>query len=168
MICNNSVSRGSFFMFSSVGQVDVEVTWLCNLSCSYCYHGEKNGRGGHMSEKTLMEAFEFVEKFGVKKDSFVEGKRVRATRISFFGGEPLLAFGSIRKFVTLAKEKGYDWSFIIVSNGTLGNEEMVNFCKEHKIAITRSIDGCPNALNLGRGKDKPDLLERFNKMTDLW
>jgi len=84
-------------------------------------------------------------------------------RITFYGGEPLLAFERLRYVVEKTKDLVSHWG--VVSNGTIGTPEMVSFCKAHKIGVQRSHDGCPEAYECTRGKAA---LEAYNLRSPLW
>lgn len=145
-------------------QLDLEVCRICNLNCNYCYLGKLPQKDAIMSRETVDLALQFVEKFGVTTR---KGKR-RPTRINFYGGEPMLAWDVMTDFVLKAEAKGYKLGYIIVSNGTIGTQEQVDFAKAHGMSITRSIDGCEEALACGRGIGHPTLLDTFKKQTELW
>lgn len=65
--------------------------------------------------------------------------------MEFQGGEALLAFDNIRYAVTKAKQKsietGKSLSIVICTNLALINEEILDYCKEHEILISTSLDG---------------------------
>ena len=65
--------------------------------------------------------------------------------ISFFGGEPLLYFKLIEKSVqyasSLATSEGKNLSFDIITNGTIANQNIVDFFKEFGFDVGISLDG---------------------------
>lgn len=86
----------------------------CNLACSYCFEGNRKGEH-YMSSKTADILVDFAsEKF------LQQGKNIS---IDFYGGEPLLSLGLIkdisRKLKDMSEKKGLEYSFTLVSNGTL-------------------------------------------------
>lgn len=113
----------------------------CNLKCSYCY-----GDGGdYRKGKMLMDeatARNFLERF-------IDGRQ-RQYVVNLFGGEPLLNFSLIKKFVLEAKAKarsmGFKINFNITTNGTIWNSEIRDFIKDHITNITVSLDG-PKEIN---------------------
>ncbi|HJV35297.1 geopeptide radical SAM maturase [Geomonas sp.] len=91
----------------------------CNLACEYCYEGEFRG-SQYMSEAT---ASLLVDR--MMRDHISAGVDVNLT---FYGGEPLLAEDLIR-FISLpllegAEANGVNYSFDLITNGTLLNREM--------------------------------------------
>jgi uncharacterized protein len=86
----------------------------CNLACSYCYEGTL--KGNHfMSQETADQLIEFVK-------ASVTPIKTRIN-IDFYGGEPLLSFELI-KYISqelqgFAKERGIEYSFCLITNGTL-------------------------------------------------
>jgi uncharacterized protein len=90
----------------------------CNLNCSYCY--EEDFRGNHyLSEATAQTLVETLV-----RDRISQGTDVF---LSFYGGEPLLSQGLIRRIseplLKAAQQYGVSYSFSLVTNGTLLNRE---------------------------------------------
>jgi uncharacterized protein len=89
----------------------------CNLDCDYCYEG--NFRGNHyMSEATAQLLVDTL------RDRISRGMDVS---LSFYGGEPLLSQELIRRIseplLQAAQDSRVNYSFTLVSNGTLLNRE---------------------------------------------
>lgn len=65
--------------------------------------------------------------------------------MEFQGGEALLAFDNIKyavdKSEKIADRIGKQITFVICTNLALITEEILNYCKEHKILISTSLDG---------------------------
>ncbi len=74
--------------------------------------------------------------------------------IGFFGGEPILCLGTIRRVVDYAKLKekleGKSVLFNVVSNGTLLDQEILDYFNEEQIKLCVSIDGPRNIHNNNR------------------
>ena len=68
---------------------------------------------------------------------------VEKPSMGFYGGEPLLQFGLIRRIVSYVKENypGREIQFNMTVNGTLLTEEVVDFLAENDFSLTLSIDG---------------------------
>ena len=86
----------------------------CNLACIYCF--EEGVKGAHyMSSKTADLLIDFI-----KRNALAEGKHVH---LDFYGGEPLLSFGLIkdisRRLKASSAERGLEYTFSLVTNGTL-------------------------------------------------
>ena len=110
----------------------------CNLGCRYCYAW----RNGSNQLDTLMS-------FRVAKasvDHLVERSAKRPElQITFFGGEALLNFPTIKKTVeycrSLEGPKGKTFHFEVVTNGTLLDEEVTKFLVSERFRMMISIDG---------------------------
>jgi uncharacterized protein len=113
------------------------LTQSCNLNCVYCY-GDAGayGAGSNMDEKTAYQGVDWlIEQSGKMKHIYV----------GFFGGEPFLAFPLMKAIVQYARkrvaETGKIVSFYATSNGTLFDDEIINFIKEEEISVIISFDG---------------------------
>ena len=71
--------------------VSLVLTHACNLSCPYCYAGEKFKR--EMPRDVAEKALAFAERDDAER-----------IQISFFGGEPFLSFDRMREYTELARE----------------------------------------------------------------
>jgi uncharacterized protein len=118
--------------------------WLtnnCNLKCSYCYIGEKNGE--EMKDETKEKIVDFISlKSEIEKRKKSERKHIN---IVYFGGEPLLRFDLITFFTKEIKKKikGIPIFFHMTTNGTLLTKEIINYFKENQLPVTLSVDGIP-------------------------
>ena len=109
----------------------------CNLRCKYC-HAEKSNF--QFNPEVLPE----LKKYGVK-------------HIVFGGGEPLVYWDTIKQIVEYF---GSDVTYRMVSNGTLFTDEIVDYCNEHRIAVSISMDG----TNTTRDTSKPVQWEQIKKL----
>lgn len=139
-------------------QLILQVTQGCNLRCSYCsFTSGRNGRrhnAKRMSWETAKKALDFFLQHTVDREAVV---------IGFYGGEPLLEFGLIKKCVAYAEEifEGKKHSYIMTTNATLLTDEIVDFLVEHKFQLTFSIDG-PQELHDKNRKFAKDGSGSFN------
>ncbi len=78
--------------------------------------------------------------------------------MEFQGGEALLAFDNIKyaveKAEKIAQEKGKILSKVICTNLALINEDILEYCKEHDILISTSLDG-PKFIH-DKNRNKPN------------
>ena len=126
------------------------LTEACNLKCTYCFiegGKPKNYRNAVMSKETARAAI----------DKFVGCKAPDGDKsVIFYGGEPLL-----NKSTFLAIQDYLDWQVkegnlptnlerILITNGTLIDEEMVGYFKKYGIYPYVSIDGPPELHNSQR------------------
>ncbi len=117
----------------------LNLTYSCNLKCSYCYanQGAYCQPGISMSYETARQAIDLLFE-SVRKNSG------NTMRIVFFGGEPLLSYQliiDIVKYVTQKNIDNYEIQYLMTTNGTLIKEAQAIFFKKNKFQIMVSIDG---------------------------
>ena len=156
--------------------VCLNLTDACNLACKYCFVEQ---HPNYMSYETAKAALDWLmQNFYWKREHgyLTEGSFITVT---YFGGEPMLCYDSIIVPLTLYAEEKYPnkVKFSITTNGTLLNEERINFLKEHKIIPLLSIDGAKETQDYNRPchdgsssfdkiiKNIPLLLEAFPDIT---
>jgi uncharacterized protein len=120
----------------------LNVTNQCNLSCKYCYEfGEdklanSEGKTKYMPVETAEESIDYLLANSPGRPS---------VHVTFFGGETLLNFdvmrSAVKYAVVKAKEAGKAIDFSLTTNGTLLNEEVIEFLSEYRIGVTISLDG---------------------------
>ena len=83
-------------------------------------------------------------------------------KIEFQGGEPLLNFPLIRQVVCEAKRRnpGKELAFVIATNLALISPEILEFCQEHQILISTSLDGPKDLHNANRPRPGGDSYEK--------
>ncbi|MEA1993719.1 MAG: radical SAM protein [Euryarchaeota archaeon] len=134
-------------------EMTLGVTEACNMRCKYCVYSEmykffRNQSFKHMGWKIAKSAIDLYFKY-LKEGEPYNPKR-RAT-IGFYGGEPLLNFPLIKKCVKYTKKyQNFRPFFTITTNGTLLNDEIVDFIIENKINLIVSIDGSKEEHNRKR------------------
>lgn len=114
-------------------------TLKCNMRCYYCFENNKN-TANTMSIETENEVISFIKK------TVNQNNNVKELMISWFGGEPTLCFGTIKRIseaiIEFAKENNLKYSAVMMTNGYLLDlkkaEELVKF-NVRKIQIT--LDG---------------------------
>lgn len=123
-------------------QLTLELTEQCNLRCKYCiyhesYAKDRNfGRKG-MTEEMAIKAIDcFAEHIGDQEE----------VAVTFYGGEPLLAFNVMKRCMEYSKEifpkqhKRLRFSF--TTNLTLVTPEIAKYLAEQEeITIMGSLDG---------------------------
>ena len=116
----------------------VNPTLDCNLHCWYCY--ENHVRGVTMTESLLDSVKTLVN------NRISENPDLSFIYISFFGGEPLLAFDNVvRKLLDWLRDRcnetGLKLHVQFTSNGVKINDEIINFLKEFDCAFQITLDG---------------------------
>ncbi|MGN6108232.1 MAG: His-Xaa-Ser system radical SAM maturase HxsB [Kofleriaceae bacterium] len=122
------------------------VTLRCDHSCHYC----------QVSRVSADKAqFDMSVEHAEKALRLVFRSPSPTLKIEFQGGESLLNFPLIRHVVERAealneREHGKDLQFVIASNLTHLTEEILSFCKEHRIYFSTSLDGPEDLHNAHR------------------
>lgn len=116
--------------------VDLHVTFTdrCNFNCDYCYQRDNQT----LHDLPLKEAFKML-------DFFYPYLRDETNYLSFYGGEPLLEFGKIKKTVEYnedkRKEAGKNFIYSMTTNGSLITDEVIDFFDKYNFRILLSLDG---------------------------
>lgn len=123
---------------SFVKALCLNVVHDCNLKCKYCFadEGEYKGCRKVITPEVGKKAIDFViDKSGPRKN----------IEIDLFGGEPLMAFDTIKEIVEYArvKEKAHNKviRFTMTTNATLLTEEIMEYIDKQMGNIVLSIDG---------------------------
>ena len=109
-------------------------TERCNLNCDYCYIPEairKNGK--HISEEELTKALGVLEDYF--RSTVTYGRR---PQIVFHGSEPMMNHRAVFAAIERYKEV---FIFGIQTNGTLMDDEDVEFLTQRGVSIGLSLDG---------------------------
>ncbi|ASJ17229.1 hypothetical protein A3L04_09195 [Thermococcus chitonophagus] len=124
----------------------LNISQACNFSCIYCYAD----RGLYGNYKPKLMNFEIAKK---SVDLLLQ-KSNKVTIITFFGGEPLLNFETIKEVVKYAKRRANilnkDVVFTITTNGYLLTPEIADFLLENNFDINISLDGYRELHNKNR------------------
>ncbi len=107
-------------------------TERCNFNCKYCYIPEEMRRNGvTMSYDEVKEALTRLKEYF----SFLpEGVK---PQIIFHGSEPMVAKDAVLRAI---EEYNDVFAFGIQTNGSLLDEESINFLKNHGVGIGLSLD----------------------------
>ena len=110
----------------------------CNLRCRYCY-ADAGTYGINKFDKSFFQVEDYISSY-----LFMLEKYGKISGINFFGGEPLLNYKEIKKFVEWLFSN-YEQESIpplsISTNGTIMTEEIKAFLTQYKIPIGTSLDG---------------------------
>lgn len=120
----------------------------CNLRCVYCY-----GDGGNYGlEKKLMNRDVAKKSIDHWIDNLDKGEE--KLTVGFFGGEPLMNKNvmllSIEYINRRLKELDKKAAYIITTNGTVLDEDILNAFENNKFNVTISIDGNEKIHNRNR------------------
>lgn len=121
--------------------VTIFATHQCNMRCNYCFLDFNDSR---ISHETLRRIFYW------SKDQY-NGSPIE---IGILGGEPLLVFDELKGIPELINEINKNKPFVafspILTNGTLLNEQIVEFLKHNAMKLSFSLDGVDFESNTHR------------------
>lgn len=126
------------FLNHQIHQITLEVTQSCNLRCKYCAYSGNYLNREHSGEKMDIEVAKKAIDFMVLRSGQCD-----EVAISFYGGEPLLRMDFLKECIEYSEQEleGRKVIYQMTTNGTLLNEEILDFLQEHSINITISLDG---------------------------
>ncbi len=108
----------------------INPTLACNFACPYCFEYDHNGKT--MTTETENRIVDFVK-------SHSEAKSMR---ITWFGGEPLIAFDRIESLSQKLMSLGLEYDAGIISNGYLVNEDVAKRMSHlHITSMQITLDG---------------------------
>ncbi len=128
---------------TALNTVVLNVTTGCNLSCTYCYKEDlaKPSAGRRMGADTAEASVEMLLRESPDEPRYT---------VAFFGGEPLSNRPLIEHMVGYCErrfgELGKRVEFVMTTNATLLNEEIVDWLNAHRFGLSISIDG-PQAVH---------------------
>lgn len=127
-------------------ELDIIFTNKCNLRCKYCYtHKDQTVMSDNVYQGTLSY---------VKNKLSNELSKDDTLYINLFGGEPLMAYNLVMRFLAdmEAVEKDFrNFIIVIFTNGILINDELLDVVKSKTyIKFNFSLDGGENAHNATR------------------
>lgn len=116
---------------SDVKTLKIQLGLNCNYDCSYCLQAT------HVADASvtkLDDAKNFIDNLDTWLTSTPQ-------RIEFWGGEPLLYLKKIRYMAPRLREKFPYVEFVIITNGSLLNDSVVDFINEYDVGMALSHDG---------------------------
>lgn len=107
----------------------IAITRACNFDCSYCYEGNRSGLP--MSAEIEEKLIQFIRRFKTQK-----------LGITWYGGEPLLAFDRIESIDRKLKELGKEYTASMVTNGYLLTGQIIGKLNDLNIKMIQiTLDG---------------------------
>ncbi len=150
-------------MFTNINNVHFHLTDTCNLNCSYCYLKETGKDADNLAvSKETVDVF--LEKYMKQERDNIS--------VSFWGGEPLICFDMIKYIIEMANKytvnKFKKNNYLIVTNGTLINYEIADFCKKYNVWLQISLDGGRKCHDMQRiSKDKKGTYDKVVSKINL-
>lgn len=103
----------------------------CNYTCSYCYQTRAKG---YLEISSAKKAVDFFWPY-LENECY----------INFYGGEPLLAFDTIREIVRFIEKKNIGRKkkvkYGVTTNGSLIDDRVITFFENNKFSVVISFDG---------------------------
>lgn len=131
-------------------------TLRCDHSCQYC-------QVSRQSEDKA--AFDMTQETADKALDIVFRSPNPAIKIEFQGGEPLLNFQLIRHVVENAERRNAteqrDLQFVITTTLSFATDEILEYCRDHRIFLSSSLDGPEDLHNKNRPRPGRDSYARF-------
>lgn len=138
-------------VYSNINEVHIEITNMCNLSCTYCY-AETLLPGKHQSMNLFTN-----ELYTSTILKMLSESKSETLDIVFHGGEPLLHspewFEEACSFATAkGKELGKKVFYSMQSNLSILREAHISVFEKYKLKVGVSLDGDKETHNAMRGK----------------
>jgi len=133
----------------------VQMGLACNYSCSYCLQSLEIVND---DVSKLDDAQQFIAQL----DTWIEGE---PEKLEFWGGEPFVYWPKLKVLVPTIKKRFPNASVTIITNGSVLNQEKIDFIVEHDIGIAISHDGPGQVAN--RGPDPFQDPEKMKWITEL-
>ncbi|MCA9520523.1 MAG: His-Xaa-Ser system radical SAM maturase HxsB, partial [Myxococcales bacterium] len=131
------------------------VTLRCEHSCPYCQVSRQT---------TDRAAFDMPIAVADRSVDLMFQSPARNLTLEFQGGEPFLAFDTIRHVVQSARRRagaeGRGLFPVVATNLAVVTNEMLEFCRDHGVRISTSLDGPAWLHNRNRPRPGGDSYER--------
>ncbi len=137
-----------YILDNGIVYIQLQVTKSCNFKCRYCIFA--NNTGITRTHETEYMSFDIAEKS--VDFLYYHSKDSQKVNISFYGGEPLLNFKTIKHTVEYASNKFFSKNIVYhtTTNGALLNDYIVDFFAKHDFRLTISFDGSEKIQNSHR------------------
>jgi len=135
---SEDISNLTYNQDNIVKAMCLHVAHDCNLKCEYCFASQGNFKG----ERSMMDL-----ETGKKALLYLaqnSGNR-RNLEVDFFGGEPLMNFGTVKDLVdygrSIEQEYNKHFRFTITTNGVLLDDDKIQYINENMDNVVLSLDG---------------------------
>ena len=120
---------------SCYGKADIAITicptLACNFDCKYCFENTQN-QSTVIQDHIIEKLIEFIKKMAVSEKVYV----------SWYGGEPTLAFDTIQTITTKIMDEGLKLKSDIATNGYLLTKNKIQALNDLNIeAVQITLDG---------------------------
>jgi radical SAM protein with 4Fe4S-binding SPASM domain len=124
----------------------------CNCSCVYCHQAS--------GPRAIRQSAPQTEHYPSPKEVVAYFKEAKEFRLILYGGEPLLYWPFLEKFLHEFRSAYAEAPVGVISNGTLLDKKIVSVLNAHNVGITLSHDGKYHAQTRRHKdilKEDPDL-----------
>lgn len=155
-------TKASFSPENPVGKsarvhtLKIQLGLKCNYSCSYCNQAIHVGTETHTR---IDDASEFLAKL----DTWLDGA---PHRIEFWGGEPFVYWKKLKMLVPAMRERFPEADLLMITNGSLLDDEKFDFIAEHDISIGMSHDGPGQHLRGPDPFEDPEIVRIVKRFLD--
>lgn len=135
------------------------LTGDCNFDCSYCY--QKKGTTS-LDTSQITKALSFFLPY-LSYDS----------NVHFTGGEPLLSFNQIKGAVNYIQDRAKTFHkkihYSVTTNGSLINDDILDFLRFHRFSMVLSFDGLAQDMARKKGSQRKliPVIEKILKTPDI-
>lgn len=134
----------------------------CNFHCKYCYSAE-----GRSSAELTMEQISLMLDFFLSSNR----KAVKDRTVMFMGGgEPMLSWPLVQSATLyaekVARDEGITLHLSLTTNGSIMDEQMLAFLKEHQFTLQISFEILPDVQRKQRGNYER-VAENIERLTSL-
>ncbi len=140
---------------AAVRTLKIQLGLRCNYACSYC------NQSSEIESATVTRTAD-ADEFLASLERWLKGA---PSRIEFWGGEPFVYFAKLKRLVPALREKFPAAELLIITNGSLIDDEIIEFVERHDILVAVSHDGPGQHL---RGPDPFEEPERARWLRELW
>lgn len=131
-------------------------TLRCDHSCPYC-------QVSRQSEDR--SAYDMTREIADRSLDLMFRSPSRALKLEFQGGEPLLNFDLVRYVVEKAQARAASESreleIVIATTLSLATDEILEYCNDHRILLSTSLDGPADLHNRNRPRPGRDSYQRY-------
>lgn len=146
-----------------IDRVFIELGSKCNFDCVFCNTDNKLYRKTGCKRWESYEAELDLKEWGIILNDL---SYLKSKKLCFIGGNPLLRFDYIKEIIKESKKYGFEY-FLIYTNGSLINDEIIQFLKEYNVTLNIQILSFnENTLNK-IGKNTIDLKSIENNLMQL-
>lgn len=153
-VCKNCMEREEHYKsltaedveyrLANLGQITIEITEKCNLNCHYCTYGSLystlNREGTDIKFGMIRNILVYLVE---KMNSNLNVSMGTPFYISFYGGEPLVRFNTIRQTVDFVNQLTFSNNRVTFSMTTNGFflDKYMDYLKENNFRLLISLDG---------------------------